>query len=331
MSTVIEILQGKTLLITGATGLIGRNLIRFLEKENETLENPIKILALVRNLEKAKKQFEKVSNIEYIVGNVMDKIVVDSKIDYIIHAASQTSSKMFVNEPIQTIETAFQGTKNILELAKEKNVKSMVYLSTMEVYGAPTTDEKINEEHGTNINTMEVRSSYPESKRMCETLCCSYYSEYNLPVKVLRLTQTFGCGVPYDDGRVFAEFARCAIEKKDIVLHTKGETKRNYLDVMDAVNAIFTVLLRGENGQAYNAANEDTYCSIFEMAKLVAEKCTGNTINVLIKVEDEKKFGYAPTLKMNLDTSKLRKLGWEPKEGLESMFSLMIKDMQRNK
>ena len=328
MDKVIETLQGKRLLITGATGLIGRNLIQFLNRANKNYEKPIKILALVRDIEKAKRQFKNIDNIEYVIGNVINKIVVDSEIDYIIHAASQTSSKMFVNEPVQTIETAFQGTKNVLELGREKNVKSIVYLSTMEVYGAPVTDEKIDESHETNINTMTVRSSYPESKRMCETLCCAYYSEYGLPVKVVRLTQTFGQGVPYNDGRVFAEFARCAIEKRDIVLHTKGETKRNYLDVLDAVEAILVVLLRGENGQAYNAANEDTYCSILEMAKMVAEKCAENKINVLIKIEDEKKFGYAPTLKMNLDTSKLRELGWKPKRGLESMFSLMIEDMQ---
>lgn len=331
MNTVTEALQGKTLFITGATGLIGRNLVGFLNKANETLVKPIKIVALVRDIERAKIQFNNINNIEYVIGNVIDKIDVNLEIDYIIHAASQTSSKMFVNEPVQTIETAFQGTKNILELGKEKNVKSIVYLSTMEVYGAPITDEKIDENHETNINTMTVRSSYPESKRICETLCCAYHSEYGLPVKVLRLTQTFGCGVPYNDSRVFAEFARCVIEEKDIVLHTKGETKRNYLDVLDAVEAILVVLLRGENGQAYNAANEDTYCSIFEMAKMVVEKCAENKINVLVKMEDEKKFGYAPILKMNLDTSKLRALGWEAKRGLESMFSLMIEDMKRNR
>lgn len=331
MDEVIEKLQGKTILITGATGLIGRNLISFLSNVNKSCENPIKIFALVRNIEKAKRQIKKDDNIKLIIGDVVNKVIVDSEIDYIIHAASQTSSKMFVNEPVQTIETAFQGTKNILDLARRNKVKSMIYLSTMEVYGAPTTDEKISESHETNINTMEVRSSYPESKRMCETLCCSYYAEYNLPVKVVRLTQTFGCGVDYNDGRVFAEFARCVIEGKDIVLHTKGETKRNYLDVMDAVTAILTVLLKGENGQAYNVANEETYCSILEMAKLVTEKCAGNKISIHVQIEDGNKFGYAPTLKMNLDTLKLKKLGWKPEKGLEDMFYSMIEDMQRKK
>ena len=119
---------------------------------------------------------------------------------------------------------------------------------------------------------MNVRSSYPESKRLCESLCSAYASEYGVPAKVVRLTQTFGVGVSYNDGRVFAEFARCAIEGRDIVLKTKGQTKRNYIDIDDAVNAIFTVLLKGVAGEAYNVANEDTYCSIYEMANMVAEK-----------------------------------------------------------
>jgi nucleoside-diphosphate-sugar epimerase len=179
---------------------------------------------------------------------------------------------------------------------------------------------------------MSVRSSYPESKRMCENLCTSYFSEYGVPVKVVRLTQTFGEGVDYNDGRVFAEFARCAIENKDIVLKTKGETKKNYLYVYDAVSAIITVLFNGENGNAYNAANEETYCSIYEMAQMVAEKCGNKSIKVVIEEKDDiLKFGYAPTLKMNLSTEKLKNLGWKPKKDLFGMFNVMIDDMIKNK
>lgn len=134
---------------------------------------------------------------------------------------------------------------------------------------------------------MSVRACYPESKRMCENLCACYMKEYGVPVNIVRLTQTFGPGVEYDDGRIFAELARCVIEKRDIVLHTKGETKRNYLFTKDAVNAIITVLLHGENGQAYNAANEETYCSILEMANMVAKKCGKGDIKVKIELEKE--------------------------------------------
>jgi nucleoside-diphosphate-sugar epimerase len=250
-------------------------------------------------------------------------------VDYIIHGASQTSSKAFVNEPVETSLTAIKGTLNMLEFSKVNPIKGFVYLSTMEVYGSPDTDEKIFETHSTNLDTMRKRSCYPESKRMCENLCTSYFSEYGVPTRVARLTQTFGPGVQYNDSRVFAEFARCAIEHRDIVLNTEGKTMRNYLYVDDAVDAILTILAKGENGKAYNVANEDTYCSIYEMAKLVAEKCVNPPISVKINIpENIEQFGYAPTLKMNLATDELKKLGWQANIGLLESFKAMIDSMK---
>lgn len=321
-------LGGKTVLVTGATGLIGSNIILTLVHLGKKFKNPIKVVAVVRNETKAKKLFGEIYNdVKFVVGDVVKGVEISEKVDYIIHAASQTSSKAFIERPLETIETAIQGTLNMLRIAKEKKVEKFVYLSTMEVYGAPDTDEKIDEEHDTNLNTMAVRSCYPESKRMCENLCASYMEEYGVPVNVVRLTQTFGPGVLYHDGRIFAEFARCVIEKRDIVLHTKGETKRSYLYTQDAVNAILTVLLKGKRGQAYNAANEETYCSILEMAEMVANSCAKEKIQVKVQVEDISRLGYAPTLKMNLDTSKLQALGWKPEVGLEEAYRRLILSM----
>lgn len=326
-------LNNTTILITGATGLIGFTLTNILLNYSKKYSNGLKIVALVRNIEKAQKMYSDFlgDNLKFVVSDITEKISLEEDIDYIIHGASQTSSKAFVTKPVGTIFTAINGTTNMLELAKEKKVKSFVYLSSMEVYGSPLTDEKITEDYCCNLDTMSVRTSYPESKRMCESICTAYYKEYNVPAKVLRLTQTFGPGVSYDDDRVFAEFARCAIEGRDIILHTKGETKRNYLYTADAVTAILTVLLSDKNGEAYNVANENTYCSIYEMAELVAEKCSKNNIAVKIEIEDESKFGFAPTLKMNLDTSKLRSLGWNARTDIQDMFVRLIAYMKEVK
>ena len=310
-------MESKVYFITGATGLIGSSIVKSLLSMN------VKIIAHVRSIEKARSIFGDFVDkfVDFYVGDIKDKIEFDGHIDYIIHAASQTSSKAFIDEPVETIMTSVEGTRNVLEFAKEKKVKSMIYLSSMEVYGTPETDEKIKEDHGTNLDTMNVRSSYSESKRLCEALCTAYYKEYDVPVKIIRLTQTFGPGVSYNDPRVFAEFARCAIENKEIVLKTKGDTKRSYLDIEDAVIAILTVLIHGENGEAYNAANENTYCSIYELANLFSN-------NVKIELEDINKFGYAPTLHMNLDTTKLRDLGWEPYYNLDKMIKRLIESMR---
>lgn len=317
------------ILITGATGLIGQTIIKKFQKEYDN----VSIIAIIRNKDKAMKLLGKESkNLSYLVGDVCSITPKKLDIDYIIHAASQTSSKAFIDEPVKTIITAFQGTKNVLDIAKLSNVKGFVYLSSMEVYGSPLTDEKINEIHNTNLDTMKVRSCYPESKRMCENLCVSYMSKYGVPVKVVRLTQTFGPGVQYKDSRVFAEFARCAIEGVNIVLKTKGETKRSYLYTEDAAEAILKVLFNGIAGEAYNAANEETYCSIYEMALMVAEKCANGKVKVVIDAQENvENLGYAPTLHMNLDISKLHSLGWNAKYGLEDMFKNMIEDMKENK
>ena len=321
----------KTILITGATGLIGRALVREILAFNRVSPSPIHIIACVRSRKKALRLFgEDAEQLTLLVGDIREVSFSCVRADYMIHAAAQTSSRAFITDPVGTISTSIQGTERLLQAAAEQKVSRFLYLSTMEVYGIFRSDEKVDESHPSYLDTMSVRSSYPESKRLCETLCTSYCSEFQVPVSVLRLTQTFGTGVDYDDGRVFAEFARCVIEGRDIVLKTKGETCRSYLDVDDAVSAIFTVLMKGGTGEAYNAANEETYCSIYEMARMVAEEIGGGRIRVRIEELEDNKEGYAPTLHMNLDTTKLKRLGWKPKTGLPEMYRKMIASMKES-
>ncbi len=326
-----EKLRNKNILITGATGLIGSLMINTLLYLNKTKNINCNIFAFVRNIEKAQKIFHKQINenykINFIVGDITSKIDIEQNIDYIIHAASETSSKYFSENPVETIDSILIGTKNILNFAKEKSIQKIIYLSTMEVYGRPETDEKINENYPAHLNTMEVRNSYPISKRMCENLCVSYNKEFNINFNILRLTQTFGPGVQYNDGRVFAEFARSVIENKDIILHTKGETKRNYLYTMDAIQAILLTLTSDISNEVYNVANENTYCSIYEMAVLMKE--LNKNINVKIEEEDISKFGYSKTLHINLDTSKIKKIGFTPTKNLKEMFKNMIDTMEK--
>lgn len=249
---------------------------------------------------------------------------ISSDIDYIIHGASPTSSKFFVENPVETLETAFYGTNSLLRLAVDKNVSAFLYLSSMEVYGTPEKGTRIKESDSGSFDPAKIRNCYPLGKIVCENLCCSYAKEYNVPVKIARLTQTFGPGVDYKDSRVFAEFARCAVEHRDIVLKTKGQTQRDYLYTADAVSGILTILLKGECGQAYTVANEGTYCSVYEMAGIVAETYG---IGLRVQEQDVLKQGYADTLYMDLDTEKIGRLGWRPTVGLGEMYRRMIEAM----
>lgn len=324
-AAVFSALQNKSVFISGATGLIGSTLVKAIV----TNAPSARIIAFVRDENKAKRVFQNYGqNISFITGDIREPVAFDGHVDYVIHAASETSSKSFVEAPVNVIEIALSGTKNLLEFARQKNVEGFVYLSSMEVYGTPHNDDKIFEDHGTDLDTMNVRTSYPESKRLCESLCTAYASQFKVPAKVVRLTQTFGPGVQYNDGRVFADFSRCFIENRDIVLHTKGETKRSYLYTLDAASAILTALVKGKPAEAYNAANEDTYCSIYEMAQLVAQKIAQGKIQVKVEETDISNFGYAKTLHMNLDTTKLKELGWQARTDLYAMFIKTIQSMQ---
>ncbi len=324
-----EKLKDSKVFVTGATGLIGSQIIFALACMNRIHKSNIQIVAMVRSEEKAKKVFGSLledGDLHLYCGDVNASILYDGDIDYIIHGASATSSKYFVTYPVETIMTAIEGTKNILEFAKEKKVKQMVYLSSLEVYGTPEANQQyISENDYGYIDPMSVRSSYSEGKRMVECMCVSYAKEYDVPVKVARLSQTFGAGVEYDDGRVFAEFARCAVEKKDIVLHTQGNTIRSYCYTKDAVSAILYVLLKGNVAEAYNVTNMDTAVSIREMAEMVCGLYPENDIQVKIDIpEDVANFGYNPEMVIRLDNAKLKELGWNATVGLEEMFRRMI-------
>lgn len=320
-------LEGKKIFLTGATGLIGATLLRGIARHNLSGAKMVQVVALVRSIDRAKAMFGDLCEVQWFEGDINYPIDYDGDIDYIIHGASETSSRRFVNEPVEVIKTSLNGTMNILEMAKKKKVKSVVYLSSMEIYGAPQDDSPIDEHNVGKIDSMAVRSSYPESKRMGENMCVAYCSEYGVPVKIARLTQTFGPGIKEDDNRVFAQFAKAAIGGSDIVLCTAGDTKRMYIYTAEAAIAIITILMKGNNGEAYNVANPDTYCSIREMAELVVTKISKSQGKVIIQKSPELAKIYASEMHMFLDVSKLEKLGFRGSVNLETMFNRMIAGM----
>ncbi|SFU84615.1 dTDP-glucose 4,6-dehydratase [Clostridium sp. DSM 8431] len=327
-----ENLHDCTVFVTGATGLIGSLIVKSLLCKNRLKNSNIKVIALARSAEKVKKKFKDVlenKDLKIVYGDILAPLNIEEKIDYVIHAASRTASKDFVNKPVETIDSVVNGTKNILDLVKNKEVKSIVYLSTMEIYGIVDFKvDKIAEDDLGYIDILKVRSSYPESKRLVENLCIAYYSEYKLPVKIARLAQTFGPGVVKDDNRVFAQFARSVINKEDIILHTDGESIRNYCYIRDAILGIFTLLNKGEDGEAYTISNEESCISIKKMAEMVAEKIAKGDIKVVIKVpEDIASYGYAPKEKMKLSSKKIQSLGWKAEVSLEESYRRMIESM----
>lgn len=320
----------ETVMITGAAGLVGARVVKkFLEEyENVT------VVALVRNVEKARKKFtDYLNNPRFVLwsADICQPIVYTGEVNYIVHTAGVTGgSKQHIDTPITTIQTALRGTWNVLEYAKKNNVIGVVYLSSLEIYGKVEPDiGNIRETDGGYIDPTNIRSSYSESKRMCECICASYAKQFGLRVVIARLTATFGPGTAYTDGRVFAQFARSVIEKQNIVLKSIGETVRNYCDVDDCADALILLLKEGESGQAYNVANELTEISIRDLAERFIQLFPEAGISLELDLStDATKLGYNQTLRSVLDAGKLKAIGWIPKYSLDDTIIRLVDSMR---
>lgn len=324
----ISNLKNKSVLVTGATGLIGSLVINFLRYLNVTENYGITLYAVVRSEVKAAKKFGDYSN----DGNLKvlkcdlscDDLSLDGEVDYVIHTASITASKEMIENPQKVFDVAVSGTQKALQLAVQKNVKKLIYLSSMEAYGTMPTDEKTTEDKIGYVDESNPRSAYPISKRACEALCKDYFQRYSVPTVSLRLAQTFGAGVDFNDGRVFNQFAKSVMFGNDIVLHTDGLSHGNYVYTADCLSAIFLLLFVGADGETYNVVNEECHTTILGMAKTVCSEVAKDKISVVIQPDTANTHGYAPKTVLNLSSKKLNALGWRATVSLPDAYERLI-------
>ena len=321
-------LRDSAVLVTGATGLIGGLILRSLALANVKYKLNARLIAHGRDSGKG-RAISQECGLEFICGDIRKPLSlagIADGLDYIFHCAAITKSADMALKPADVITTAVDGAKNVLELAKEAGCKSIVYLSSMEIYGQ-TDAMEVSERDLGYLELSSPRSSYPESKRLCEALCVAYAAQYGLPVKIARLARAFGAGMPKDesDMRVASQFARNALAGKDIELHTPGNSIANCCETTDAVRGLLTILLKGGNAEAYNVANPKASATIREMAEIMANRICNGKIKVVVTVpEDIKKRGYAPDVGYKLNADKLKALGWRPVYGLEEMCGRML-------
>lgn len=328
-----EKLSGKTVMVSGATGMIGKCIIDLLmlyngmQKENKESVNlrpsvPLSVIALSRNEKRAKERFGEywdMDTFRYISCDVNKGIPECGPVDYIIHAASNTHPLQYSQDSIGTITSNIIGTKNLLDYAVVHQTERFCFVSSVEVYGENRGDvDKFDESYLGYINCNTLRAGYPESKRVGETLCNAYYQTHQLDFVIPRLSRVYGPTMLDSDSKAIAQFIKKAAAGEDIVLKSVGTQLYSYTYAPDAAMGVLTVLLKGEQGEAYNISDTGSEVTLKQITEYLAED---NGMQVVFDIPDvtEQK-GYSTATKALLATEKIETLGWKPqthmREGL---------------
>lgn len=316
----IEQLKGKSILITGATGLLGVHLIDALMSYGN-----IKVYAVGRSKAKAADRLGEYYDNDlftFIEQDVCLPFPNDLEVDYIIPGASNTHPLAYSQFPIETMMINIKGAEHALNLAVKCNAK-VLYLSTVEIYGNSYNNEPFTEECTGKLNLATSRSCYTESKRACEALCQSYISQKGADVKIVRLPRIFGPTMLEADSKASSQFIKNALENTDIILKSTGEQLFSYIYVADAVAAMLYVLLNGQCGEAYNISNDDCNVHLRDFAQACAEY-NGKDVIFDLPTEAEKK-GFSIATQALLNPNKLLMSGFQPLYDFRNAIQRTIK------
>lgn len=323
----LERLDGSTVFVTGATGMIGSVLCDALMYRNEKYGSGIKILALARNAERAKARFEKYSDdprFVFIEGDINKPLGFHEKFDYMFHCASNTHPKDYAADPIGTVLTGVIGTKNALDYAQLCGAKRSVFLSSVEIYGENRGDtERFSENYLGYIDCNTLRAGYPEGKRAGEALCQAYIEKYGMDIVIPRICRVYGPSMLSTDSKALAQFIKKAAAYEDIVLKSEGTQLFSYCYTADVVFALFLLLLRGEKGQCYNIADSRSDIRLKDLAAILAKEA-GKQVVFELPDEQERK-GYSKATQALLDPARINRLGFAPKYDIKSGLEKTLK------
>lgn len=315
--------NSRSILVTGATGLIGSALV-----ESLVIQNDIDVYAACRNIDTARKKFGHLLSqprLHLLTYDVTSPLSGDTIYDYIIHAASPASPNSFSAQPVEVMMANILGVKNLLDYGLSHRMKRLLFVSTGEIYGEGDGTPFIETDSG-YIDCNSPRACYPSSKRAAETLCASYVAEHEADVVIARLCHTYGPGFTEKDNRVYAQFLRNVLRGEDIVLKSSGLQMRSWIYVADAVSAILKILWKGEKGEAYNVANPESCITIRQLAELIAS-LAGRQVKIEIP-QDTAQGNTTPISCAMFSINKIQKLGWQPhysmEEGLRQTMTTLI-------
>ena len=324
-------LNGSSILLSGATGMIGSLLVDAILYKNEKEGLDCKVIALGRNEEKARKRFGSSweSNFFQFVEcdvNKAETMPANIRADYVLHLASNTHPVAYATDPIGTITANIIGTQNMLDLAVRCEAKRFLFASSNEVYGENRGDtELFDESYCGYIDCNTLRAGYPESKRCGEALCQAYKRQKGMDVVIARLTRSFGPTLQLTDTKALTQFLKNGLNKENIVLKSAGTQYYSYTYAADAVTGLLTVLLKGESGEAYNVADQSCDIQLRDLARMIAD--ISGTEVIFDMPNETEAAGFSKATKARLDGRKIKDLGWNIsftlKEGIRRTLAMI--------
>lgn len=310
----VEKLQGKSILITGATGMVCSSVVDIILWLNNYFNANIQLLLAGRSKNKIMDRFKGVLKesdyifIDYDATKVQELNYI--KTDYIIHGASNSNPAIYAKEPVETLMGNIIGLQTVLDVAKNNRGSRLLYISSSEVYGnrMDESNEPYKEEDYGYVDILNPRACYPNGKRTAETLCICYGQEYSVDTVIARLGHIYGPSITKADTRASAAFTRNVSSGNDIVMKSSGAQLRSYCYTLDCASAILAVLLNGKSGEAYNISNKESIASVREIAEELA--ITGGVNVVFENPTDAEQKSYNLMNNSALNAEKLEGLGW---------------------
>lgn len=330
-----ERLQGKSMLVSGATGLIGSFLVDVIMHRNKSFGMNCKIYSLGRNEARANARFaycREEDTFQFVPYDINTPLVREDigDVEYILHLASNTHPVAYATDPIGTITTNIIGTQNMLDFAVQHHAVRCAFASSNEIYGENRGDvEKFEESYCGYIDCNTMRAGYPESKRCGEALCQAYIRQKGLDIVIPRLTRSYGPTLLSTDTKALSQFLHKALAGEDIVLKSAGTQHYSYTYVADAAAGLMTVLLKGKCGEAYNIADDASDIMLKDLAAIIAKQAGKEVVFDI--PDDTESAGFSKATKARLESKKLQELGWTAQYEIEAGITRTIAIMRETK